>query len=319
VTPAASAAELADATQHGDRGALARLLTVVENGGDPAREAMAALRIGSTRAAVVGVTGAPGAGKSTLTNRIVEQARAAGDRVAVLAVDPTSAFTGGAILGDRVRMQDHDTDEGVFIRSMATRGHLGGLARSTPQAIQVLAAAGFPWIVVETVGVGQVEVAVAGAADTVVVVVNPGWGDGIQASKAGLLEIGDVFAVNKADREGVAATRRDLAAMLARAGARAWSPPIVDTVATDGRGVDELWRAIGAHRAYLESSPERDCRVAARARAELRGIVDELAQRVADAACAGARFDELADGVARGTVDPYAAAEQLLDESGGAR
>jgi LAO/AO transport system kinase len=318
VTSAASAAELADATRDGDRGALARLLTIVESGGDAARTGLAALRPVEA-AAVIGVTGAPGAGKSTLANRIVERVRAAGERVAVLAIDPTSAFTGGAILGDRVRMQAHDVDPGVFIRSMATRGHLGGLTRATPQAIHVVAAAGFPWVVVETVGVGQVEVAIAGSADTVVVVVNPGWGDGVQASKAGLLEIGDVFVVNKADRDGVAATRHDLEGMLALAGRRSWTPPIVETVATDGRGVDDLWNAVCAHGEHLAVSGERESRIAARAGAELRGVVDELAQRAADDACASPRFSGLAEGVARGEIDPYGAAQELLDEHGGVR
>ncbi|HXY91448.1 MAG TPA: methylmalonyl Co-A mutase-associated GTPase MeaB, partial [Acidimicrobiia bacterium] len=194
-------ASLADAASSGDRAALAKLLTVVETGGEPAREALAALAVrAGDHAAIVGVTGAPGAGKSTLTDRLVAQLRAGGERVAVLAVDPTSPFSGGAILGDRVRMQDHDTDEGVFVRSMASRGELGGLSRAAPHAVRVLDAAGFAWVIVETVGVGQVEVAIAGTADTTVVVVTPGWGDAIQASKAGLLEIGDVFVVNKADR-----------------------------------------------------------------------------------------------------------------------
>jgi LAO/AO transport system kinase len=269
------------------------------------------------RAAIVGITGAPGAGKSTLTSQIIDRIRRDGARVAVLAIDPSSAFTGGAILGDRVRMQSHDTDPGVFIRSMATRGHLGGLSRSTPQAIAVLEAAGFPWVLVETVGVGQVEVAVAGAADTVVVVVNPGWGDGVQASKAGLLEIGDVFVVNKADRDGVHETRRDLESMLSLAGPREWQPPIAETVATDGRGVDELWNAIVAHREHLVQSDELARRQVARVRAELRGIVLEQLQAIADAACDGPAFDAIAARVAAREVDAYAAAAELLDNSGG--
>jgi LAO/AO transport system kinase len=315
----ASAAALADALGHGDRGALARLLTVVENGGEQAHAALRALGAPSTRAAVVGITGAPGAGKSTLTSQVIDRIRRDDQRVAVLAIDPSSAFTGGAILGDRVRMQSHDTDADVFIRSMATRGHLGGLSRSTPQAIAVLEAAGYPWVLVETVGVGQVEVAVAGAADTVVVVVNPGWGDGVQASKAGLLEIGDVFVVNKADREGVHETRRDLESMLSLAGARAWRPPIVETVATDGAGVDELWRAIVAHRGHLVQSDELEQRHAARVREELRGIVLERLQSVADRACSGVTFDELVVRVAARDVDAYAAVAALLEDSGGNR
>ena len=303
-SPSAAAA-LADAVGHGDRVALARLLTVVENGGEEAHVAMGALGAPTMRAAIVGITGAPGAGKSTLTSEVVDRIRHDGARVAVLAIDPSSAFTGGAILGDRVRMQSHDTDPDVFIRSMATRGHLGGLSRSTPQAIAVLEAAGYPWVLVETVGVGQVEVAVAGAADTVVVVVNPGWGDGVQASKAGLLEIGDVFVVNKADRDGVHETRRDLESMLSLAGARAWRPPIIETVATDGTGVDELWSAIGAHRAHLVESDELAFRHAARVHEEMRGIVLERLQSVADDACGGAAFEQLATRVAARDIDAY--------------
>ena len=303
-------AGLADAAVGGDRVALARLLTVVENGGDDARAAMNALGAPAAPAAIVGITGAPGAGKSTLTSQVIDRVRRDGARVAVLAIDPSSAFTGGAILGDRVRMQSHDTDPDVFIRSMATRGHLGGLSRSTPQAIAVLEAAGYPWVLVETVGVGQVEIAVAGAADTVVVVVNPGWGDGV-------LEIGDVFVVNKADRDGVHETRRDLESMLSLAATREWRPPIVDTVATDGRGVDDLWHAIVAHRQHLTRSGELVRRHEARVREELRGIVRERLQAQADVACAGAAFDQLAASVAARDIDPYTAAAQLLGNSGG--
>jgi LAO/AO transport system kinase len=320
VTP--GAVDLVDATRRGDRRALARLLTVVENGGTEARAALGALGAdgatgtgASTGAAVVGITGAPGAGKSTLTSVLIDRLRARGERVAVLAIDPTSAFTGGAILGDRVRMHAHDTDAGVFIRSMATRGHLGGLTRATPQAVDVLEAAGYPWVLLETVGVGQVEVAVAGAADTVVVVVNPGWGDGVQANKAGLLEIADVLVVNKADRDGVAETRRDLEAMLSHASGNEWKPPVVETVALDGRGVDDLEHAIDAHRAHLVGSGELDRRHEARARQELRGIVLEQLQEQAEALCRGPEFDALAARVANGAVDPYAAAAKLLTDT----
>ena len=212
----ADAGALVDGALAGDRGAIARLITLVESGGDPATAALARLYPHTGHTYTVGVTGAPGAGKSTLVDRLVTVIRADGTEVGVLAVDPTSPFTGGAILGDRVRMQDHATDEGVFIRSMATRGHLGGLA--TPQAVRVLDAAGKPWVIVETVGVGQVEVEIAAAADTTVVVVNPGWGDGVQAAKAGLLEIADVFVVNKADRPGTESAMHDLAQMLELSG-----------------------------------------------------------------------------------------------------
>ncbi|MFP5377129.1 MAG: methylmalonyl Co-A mutase-associated GTPase MeaB, partial [Acidimicrobiia bacterium] len=207
------AALLADAVG-GSRRALARLITLVEHGGDEARAVGRLTYRRGGAAYTIGVTGAPGAGKSTLTDRLVAHARSLGRQVAVLAVDPSSPFSGGAILGDRVRMQGHAGDPGVFIRSMATRGHLGGLALATPEAVRVLDACGFPLVLVETVGVGQVEVEVAGRADTTVVVVNPGWGDAVQANKAGLLEVADVLVVNKADRPGAAQVDRDLRAML---------------------------------------------------------------------------------------------------------
>jgi LAO/AO transport system kinase len=263
----------------------------------------------------VGITGAPGAGKSTLTARVVASLRGTGDRVAVLAIDPSSPFSGGAILGDRVRMQDHDLDEGVFIRSMATRGHLGGLALAVPEAARVLDAAGFPWIVLETVGVGQIEVEVAGAADTTVVVVNPGWGDAVQAAKAGLLEIADVFVVNKADRPGADDAARDLASILGLAGARdaGWTPPIVKTVASTGDGIDDLVAAVGQHRAHLEVSGGLEARRAARVAGELRAIVvARLLDRVG-AVEGGPRFLERCDAVLRRQLDPWSATDDLLD------
>jgi LAO/AO transport system kinase len=233
--------DLVDGVLEHDRGAVARLISLVEAGGDTAAEAAARLFPHTGGVYTVGITGAPGAGKSTLTDRLIVRIRQQGDEVGVLAVDPTSPFTGGAILGDRVRMQEHATDAGVFIRSMATRGHLGGLALATPQAVRVLDAAGKPWVIVETVGVGQVEVEIAEAADTTVVVVTPGWGDGVQANKAGLLEIADVFVVNKADRAGVDETVRDLVQMLELSPPRSWQPPIVTTVAAEDRGIDDCW------------------------------------------------------------------------------
>jgi LAO/AO transport system kinase len=260
----------------------------------------------------IGMTGAPGSGKSTLTDKLIGLLRGSGNEVGVLAIDPSSPFSGGAILGDRVRMQDHATDEGVFIRSMATRGHLGGLSLATPQAVRILDAAGKPWIIIETVGVGQVEVEVAGAADTTVVVVNPRWGDGVQANKAGLLEIADVLVVNKADREGAADTVRDLQVMLELAGARDWRPPIVETVATDSRGIDDLWRAILDHRAHLEADGRLERRRDARLRDELRAIVHERLRAGAEERCSGERFDQLVEKVAARKLDPYAAADELL-------
>ncbi len=258
------------------------------------------------------MTGAPGSGKSTLTDKLIGLVRGSGEEVGVLAIDPSSPFTGGAILGDRIRMQDHATDEGVFIRSMATRGHLGGLSLATPQAVRILDAAGKPWIIIETVGVGQVEVEVAGAADTTVVVVNPRWGDGVQANKAGLLEIADVLVVNKADRDGAADTVRDLELMLELAGDRDWRPPIVRTVATDNRGVDDLWRAVLDHRAYLEADGRLERRRDTRLREELRAIVHERLRAGAEERCRGERFDRLVALVAARELDPYAAADELL-------
>jgi GTPase len=289
----------------------------VETGGEPAREALAALYPSTGRAYSVGITGAPGAGKSTLTDRLVARIRADDVHVAVLAVDPTSPFSGGAILGDRVRMQDHATDPGVFIRSMATRGHLGGLALATPQAIRVLDAAGAPWILVETVGVGQVEVEVAAATDTTIVVVNPGWGDSVQANKAGLLEIADLFVVNKADRPGADDAERDLLQMLELGAHREWMPPILRTVATDGQGIEELWDEIGRHRAYLEESGELARRRRDRLHDEVRAIVlARLAAEVDARVASDDGFDALLARVDARELDPYAAAEAMLAASG---
>ncbi len=308
----AAVPDLVDRALSGDRGAIARLISLVETGGASANSAVAALYPRTGGAYTVGITGAPGSGKSTLTDRLIARIRRDGDEVGVLAVDPTSPFTGGAILGDRVRMQDHATDPAVFIRSMATRGHLGGLALATSQAIRILDAAGKPWVIVETVGVGQVEVEIVDAADTTVVVVNPGWGDGIQANKAGLLEIADVFVVNKADRAGTNDAVRDLMQMLDLSGARGWTPPIVETIATDGTGIDVLFDAIGSHRAYLESDGRLAARRDARLADEVRSIVlDRLARRVDDV-CAGAHFDDLVARVASRELDPYTAADELL-------
>ena len=254
-------AELFEAARAGDRGALARLLSLVERGGDDAREVGRLSYPLSGSGYTVGLTGAPGAGKSTLTSAIIGHLRAHGEEVAVLAIDPSSPFTGGAILGDRVRMQDHATDPGVFIRSMATRGHLGGLSLATPEAVRLLDAVGRHWILVETVGVGQVEVEIAGKADTTVVVVNPGWGDSVQANKAGLMEIADVFVINKADRKGVEETRRDLEQMLELSDLAhdAWRPPIIPVVATEQAGrrraVGHRARAPGVHRGPTASWP----------------------------------------------------------------
>jgi LAO/AO transport system kinase len=304
---------LVERARAGERIATARLLSLVEEGGTSARAVVAATTPHTGNAWTVGITGAPGAGKSTLTDRLVKCMRACDLEVGVLAVDPTSPFSGGAILGDRVRMQDHAVDPGVFIRSMATRGHLGGLALATPLAVRVLDAVGKQWVIIETVGVGQVEVEIAGHADSTVVVVNPGWGDGVQAAKAGLLEIADLFVVNKADRPGAKETRRDLDAMLELGGALDWRPPILETVATDATGVAELWDALRAHREFLEANGLVDARRRTRVKDELRAIVAEELRERADALGSGARFDALAERVAARELDPFAAAAELLD------
>jgi len=305
------AAALIERARAGERRALARLVTCVEAGGPAARAVTSVLHPFSGRAGLVGITGAPGAGKSTLTDRLVSEVRAAGMTVGVLAVDPTSPFTGGAILGDRVRMQEHATDPGVYIRSMASRGHLGGLALTTPQAARVLDALDFPWILIETVGVGQVEVEIAGHADTTVVVLNPGWGDGVQAAKAGLLEIADVFAINKADRAGVRETVRDVEGMLDLAGDRPWRPPVVETVATEGTGIESLWSAVQQHREHLVRSGELEQRRQTRTAGEVRALVlESLGARIARR-CSGPEFARLVAEVERHERDPYGAADAL--------
>ena len=297
---------------------MARLISLVEDGSPLLREVTAALAPYSGRAHVVGITGAPGVGKSTSTSALVAAFRAQGRRVGVLAVDPSSPFSGGALLGDRVRMQEHALDPGVFIRSMASRGHLGGLASATPQAVRVLDAAGCDVVLVETVGVGQSEVEVAGAADTTLVLLAPGMGDGVQAAKAGILEIGDVFVVNKADREGAQATARELRHMLTlgsgpRSGPATdpWTPPVLLTVAARAEGVDEVVAAIAEHRAWLERSGILEDRRTARAAAEVEAITFGLLRaRIGDLR-GDARLESLAARVAHGELDPDAAADQL--------
>jgi GTPase len=303
------------AARAGERSALARLLSLVERGGEGAREVGRRTHPLGGDAYTVGITGAPGAGKSTLTGRLIGTLRATGDRVAVLAIDPTSPFSGGAILGDRVRMQDHALDDGVFIRSMATRGHLGGLALATPEAVRLLDAAGYAWILLETVGVGQVEVEVAGAADTTVVVLTPGWGDGVQAAKAGLLEIADVFVINKADRAGVAETERDLETMLEMTdlGDDGWCPPIVRATATEGSGIDEVLAAVRSHRAWLTAAGGLERRRADRITDELHSIlVARLLDRVREAERGGA-YEKARAAVLDRRVDPWTASDDLLE------
>jgi LAO/AO transport system kinase len=303
-------ATLVSAVAAGDRRALARLISILED----RREGYDAILPIAFAAAVpshrIGMTGAPGSGKSTLTDGLIRLARSGGDEIAVLAVDPTSPFSGGAVLGDRVRMQDHILDQGVYIRSMATRGHLGGLSAAAPKALLALEAAHFPWVVVETVGVGQDEVEIAAAADTVIVVVTSGWGDGIQAAKAGILEIGDVFVVNKADRPGAQDAAAELRAMLALGQATGWDPPIIQTVGTTGAGVDEVWSSIAAHREHLGSEGLEADR-GRRRRAELEtALVEFLRDRALDLAAKGG---EVTSAVVAGDLDPWTAARRLAD------
>ena len=304
---------LLDQARAGQRGALARLLSLVERGGDGARAVARATHPRGGSAYTVGITGAPGGGKSTLTNALVGCIRGDDVAVAVLAIDPSSPFSGGAILGDRLRMEEHIGDPDVFIRSMATRGHLGGLSLATLEAVRALDATGWPWILIETVGVGQVEVDVAGAADTTVVVVNPGWGDAVQANKAGLLEIADIFVINKADRPGTDETRRDLERMLDLTSPSGWRPPVLATTATTGDGAADLWRAIGQHRDHLTSTGELAPRRSARVGDELVRIVAALLHERAQAA-GGPQLDDLVAAVAERTIDPWSAAEHLLQE-----
>ncbi|MFI9719340.1 methylmalonyl Co-A mutase-associated GTPase MeaB [Streptomyces sp. NPDC052396] len=296
--------------------AVARLISLVEGASPQLREVMAALAPLSGNAYVVGLTGSPGVGKSTSTSALVTAYRRMGKRVGVLAVDPSSPFSGGALLGDRVRMSEHASDPGVYIRSMATRGHLGGLAWAAPQAIRVLDAAGCEVVLVETVGVGQSEVEIASEADTSVVLLAPGMGDGIQAAKAGILEIGDVYVVNKADRDGADATARELNHMLGLGEARKpgdWRPPIVKTVAARAEGIDEVVEALEKHRAWMEEHGVLAQRRRTRAAREVETIaVTALRARIGDLH-GDRRLGALAERVAAGELDPYAAADELIE------
>jgi LAO/AO transport system kinase len=305
--------ELLERLRAGDPRTVARLISLVEDGDrEQLRDAAEALNPLAGRAQVIGLTGAPGVGKSTLAAALVAGWRRAGRTVGVLAVDPSSPFTGGALLGDRVRMQRHALDDGVYIRSMATRGHLGGLAWATPQAVRVLDAAGCEVVLVETVGVGQAEVEVAGLADTTLVALAPGFGDAVQVAKAGILEVADVFVVNKADRDGAEVVARDLRQMLHLGEARPWQVPVVMTAAERGDGVEQLDQAIAAHLAHLESSGELERRRRRRAAREVEEVALDCLRTELGGLGRGEALDELAAQVAAGKLGPYAAADQLL-------
>ena len=311
----ASVPDLVASAREGNARAVARLISLVEDESPLLREVMAGLAPYTGNAQIVGITGPPGVGKSTSTNALVAALRAKDQRVGVLAVDPSSPFSGGALLGDRVRMQDHALDRDVYIRSMASRGHLGGLSWTTPQALRVLDAAGCDVILVETVGVGQSEVEIAGLADTTMVLIAPGMGDGIQAAKAGILEIGDIYVINKADRDGADQVRRELRSMLALAERPegAWKQPIVKTVASKGEGVEEVVEAIDQHRAWLEASGELDKRRLRRARDEIEAIAVTALREQWRSVHEHTELDGLAVKVVAGDTDPYTAADRLLE------
>jgi LAO/AO transport system kinase len=318
----------------GDRRSLSRLISRVENGGPDSWGALSTIYPRTGRARIIGVTGAPGTGKSTLVGEIAKFARKnrPDQKVGIVAVDPTSPFSGGAVLGDRIRMRDLSGDESVFIRSMATRGSLGGLARATTDVVKVLDACGYDLILIETVGAGQSEIDIARTADTVIVVEAPGLGDEVQDIKAGILEIADVLCVNKADRDGVQSTINALHAMLdlgtaakgtlhhgvlmaasapSATSAERWRPPIVKTIASEGKGIDELMAAVEQHQAYLAAHPDGQQRARLRAAIELETVLREALLNRLLASVGAARVDRAIEQIAARTIDPYTAAEQL--------
>lgn len=310
---------LVAAASEGTARAVARLISLVEDEHPALPEIVAALAPHVGGAHVVGLTGAPGVGKSTTTSALVSVLRAAGRRVAVLAVDPSSPFSGGALLGDRIRMSEHAGDDGVFIRSMASRGHLGGLSATAPSAIRVLDAAGFDVVLLETVGVGQSEVEVARLADTSVVVLAPGMGDGIQAAKAGILEIGEVFVVNKSDRAGADDTVRDLRRMVSlgdRTEPHLWRPPVVRAVALDGTGMGEIVEAVDAHLAWSREHGGLEARRRRRTVDEIEALALAGLRRRFAGDAGEDRLDALAQAVLDGGLDPFAAADRLLEQAG---
>jgi len=301
----------------GSHKAAARVISLIESGAPEGYELLRRLHPQTGRAYVVGITGSPGAGKSTLVDTMTTTLRRQGTTVGIVAIDPTSPFSGGAILGDRIRMQDHATDPGVFIRSMATRGSLGGLAPTTTDVVKVLDAMHFEVIFIETVGTGQAEVDVIGAADTTVIVLVAGLGDTVQTMKAGIMEIGDVFAVNKADQGDADRTSAEVKMMLGlRPSAEGWHPPVLPTIATSGAGGEQLLGAIREHRRYLEDHHLLEERRRRRRRAEILRVVELRSRdRALQAASRSGQLDQLAERVYRGEMDPYTAAAQLLDDA----
>jgi LAO/AO transport system kinase len=302
--------ELIDGVLAGDRRAIARAISAVEDGAPELEPLSTGIYPSTGRAATIGITGAPGVGKSTLAGELVRLARDRDLSAAVLAVDPTSPYTGGALLGDRVRMQDHATDPGVFIRSMATRGHLGGMALAAPEAVRILDAAGYARVIVETVGVGQAEVEVAAATDTTVVVLAPGLGDAVQMAKAGILEVADIFVVNKADRDGAAEVMRELRQMLHLGAARDWEPPVLATSAQNGDGVDDVWEAIETHHAHVVDSGALAARRRARLVQEVESLAAERFRRKAAAVLAA--DPSLVEALVGRSLDPYRASATLV-------
>jgi GTPase len=308
-------ASLVDGVLAREPRAVARSISLVEDGGDELATLSAGLYEHTGGAATVGLTGAPGVGKSTIATALVRRARSQGTRVAVLAIDPTSPYTGGALLGDRVRMQEHATDPDVFIRSMATRGHLGGMALAAPEAVRILDAAGYDLVIVETVGVGQAEIDVAAATDTALVVLAPGLGDAVQLAKAGILEVADVFVVNKSDRDGAPDVVRGLQQMLHQGAARPWDPPIVTTTAVDGDGIDDLWNAIERHRDFCATSGALEDKRRRRAVQEVGSLAAERFKVSIQSRLTN--DGDLAERLANRRIDPYAAASELLPRDGG--
>jgi LAO/AO transport system kinase len=311
-----SATDLVGKVLKGEQRAIARAISRIENQGEQAADIMKELFPRTGKALIIGITGAPGAGKSSLVDKLALYYKDRGDRIGIICIDPSSPFSGGAILGDRIRMAALGTDKNIFIRSMATRGNLGGLSRATVDAVAILDAAGFDKVIVETVGVGQDEVEIVKAADVSVVVLVPGMGDDIQAIKAGIMEIGDLFVINKADREGVLRTQKELEALLGLAHRPdMWNPPIVKTIATESKGIEDLAAAIESYRSFLEVNDNDPARRHAIARWRLLELLRErlLAELLARNGTSE-RLEKLASDVAAKRSDPYSAIEELMQK-----